>query len=90
MSLIVKLNLRLIRISKFIQRFRNFEFRYKFNKKYIVFNSLLRLSNIFAIKQIGENKLDTLYDYAYNIISFIELNPELRKQVLNNYKKNSN
>ena len=36
-----KLNLRLIRASNYIQRFRNIEFRYKLDLRYIVSNILL-------------------------------------------------
>ena len=43
-SFIAKLNLRLIRVLKYIQRFRNLEFRHKSGKQYIVSNAFNRFN----------------------------------------------
>lgn len=79
-----KLNLRLIRASEFIQRFRNLEFRHKPGREYIVSDALSRLFNFAATEvaiceEIVEGELDALHGYVYIIISLVELSPELRK-----------
>ena len=44
-SSIIKLNLRLIRVSKYIQQFKNLEFRHKPEKKHIISNVFSRFPN---------------------------------------------
>ena len=45
-SLIIKLNFRLIRILKYMQKFRNLKFHYKSGKQYIVSNAFFRFIQI--------------------------------------------
>lgn len=54
-----KLNLRLIRASDYIQRFRNIEFRYKLGSRHVVPDALSRLSHTQA-KNESEDELDAL------------------------------
>ena len=56
------MNIRLIRISQFFRQFR-LNVKYKFNKKYIVFDTLLRFINIKSTFFEDYSKFDVLYDY---------------------------
>ena len=85
-----KLNLRLVRASEYIQRFRNLEFRHKPGKQHIVPDALSRLrsSNI-GINDANSNsegELDALYAYC---VSLIEINQELRQQIIDGYAEDT-
>ena len=43
-SSIIKLNLYIIYISKYVQRFKSLKFRYKSRKQYMISNALFRLN----------------------------------------------
>ena len=58
----MRINIRLISISQFFKQFR-LNIKYKFNKKYIVFDTLLRLINIKSTFFKNHSKFDVLYDY---------------------------
>ena len=61
-----KLNLRLVRVSEYIQRFRNLEFRHKPGKQHIVPDALSRLMSTSSnIQSLEEGELDLLHGHAY-------------------------
>ena len=76
-----KLNLRLIRVFDYIQRF-NLKFRHKLEKQHIVLNALSRLAsdNVNSLLS-DEGVLDALF-----IISLVEMNEDFRKRILDEYK----
>ena len=85
-----RLNLRLVRASEYIQRFRNLYFRYKPGKQHIVPDALSRLySTITAPFDGTEGELDALYSYTYTTSALVELSQELRKQLLEGYTRDS-
>ena len=82
-SCIDKLNLRLVRVSDYIQRF-NLELRHKSNKQHIVLDALSRLVSVntnFAKDFENEGELDILF-----ICALIEIDEVFRKRVIENYK----
>ena len=87
-SFIDKLNLRLVRASKFFNRF-DFDIRHKFNKKHVVFDALLRLSNInFETHFKSKNEFDVLHIYQ-TTISLIHFNDEFRNKFFDDYDNDS-
>ena len=56
----IRLNLRVVRASEYIQRFRNIEFRYKPRAKYIVLDVVSRLQLITSETNYLEGELDSL------------------------------
>ena len=85
-SSIDKLNLRLIRISEYIQRF-DLTIRHKSKILHVIFDALSRLSTV-SNKQIQENvdekKLDVLFT-----ISMTKMNEKFRQQFIQEYQQNS-
>ena len=83
-----KLNLRLIRVSNYFQRF-NLDIRHKSDKQHIVSNALFRLAfaNIeIRIEAIDvEEKLDALF-----IISLVELDEDFRQKIIESYTSDFN
>ena len=83
-----KFNLRLVRISNYIQRF-NLNIRHKFDKQHIVFDALSRLvsDNINASidRNVNDEKLNALF-----IASLIEIDEVFRKRIVEDYKTNLN
>lgn len=74
-----KLNLRLIRASEYIQRFRSLEFRYKPGKQYMVPDALSRLHTAtITDRDTTEGQLNILYSCAYTTSALIELSLELQ------------
>ena len=66
---IIYINTRLIRVSQFLRQFR-FEIKYKFNKKHIMLNALLRFASQkpFIILR-NYSKFNAFYiDYNYSFI----------------------
>ena len=87
-----KLNLRLIRASDYIQRFRNIEFRYKPGKQHVVPDALSRLDAAmgdakYSRKSFEEGVLDALHGCAYATTSLVEISPELRREIVEGYTK---
>ena len=85
-----KLNLRLVRASDYIQRFRNLHFRHKPGKQHIVPDALSRLSSSSStcLDTFGhEGELDALYGFAYTTTTLVELHTDLKKQLLDGYAK---
>ena len=80
-----KLNLRLVRASNYIQRFRNIEFRYKLDSRYIVPNALSRLSYTQS-KNESEGELDTLWGHAYVVTVLVEMTSKLKAKILQEYQ----
>ena len=87
-----KLNLRLIKVSNYFQRF-NLNIRHKLKKQHIIFDVLSRLTfvNIVAkffanIKFLAnKNKLNALF-----IVLLIKMNETFRKRIIDEYKSNLN
>ena len=85
-----KLNLRLVRASDYIQRFRNLHFRHKPGKQHVVPDALSRLSSSSSSAEgFGgqEGELDALYGFAYTTTALVELHADLKKQLLDCYTK---
>jgi hypothetical protein len=85
-----KLNLRLVRASEYIQRFRNLCFRHKPGKQHIVPDALSRLSSASSScpDTSGHGgELDALYGFAYTTTALVELHDDLKKQLLEGYAK---
>lgn len=80
-----KLNLRLIRTSKFFSRF-NFDVRYKFDKNHLISNALFKLSNDNKKSHSkSKNEFDVLHVY-HTIL--IELKSKFRFKIIKKYIKN--
>ena len=76
-----KLNLRLIKVSDYIQRF-ELKLRHKSDKAHIIFNTLFKFVSINIIIDTthDENELDALF-----ITAVIDLNKVFRKKIMNKY-----
>ena len=83
-SFIDKLNLRLVRISDYIQCF-DFIIKHKLDKLHIVSNALSRFLLFSMFEQNLENELNVLFT-----ISLIEINNVFKARIVNDYVKNSN
>jgi len=81
-----KLNLRLVRASEYIQRFRYLEFRHKPGKQHIVPNALSRLKSNNNGDVDTEGELNALYAYY---ISLIEISDDLRTQIVEGYQQDA-
>ena len=82
---IEKLNLRLIRASEYLQRFR-IEIRHKSNKMNIVSDALSRLANRDYDITSNESELDTLIADAYSI-SLIQVNEGFKGRMKHEYQE---
>ena len=86
-----KLNLRLVRASDYIQRFRNIEFRHKPGKQHVVPDALSRLDAAMGdaeyAQKSGEGVLDALQGFAYTTTALVEISPELRQELIEGYAK---
>ena len=71
-----------------MQRF-ELNVKYKLNKRNIISNILLKLINI-NIENSKSNyiKLDIFFIKYIYIITFIEINEDFKKRVINNYREN--
>lgn len=80
-----KLNLRLIRVFDYIQRF-ELELRYKSKKQYIVLNALSCLTSV-NVKEnaLIKRELNTLF-----IVTFIKIEQDFRDKVVLVYDKDLN
>ena len=83
-----KLNLRLIRASDYIQRFRNIEFRYKLDFRHIVPDALSRLAYTQTRKNESEGELNALWAHAHVATVLVEMSPELKAKILQGYQDN--
>ena len=81
----IRLNLRVVRASEYIQRFRNIEFRYKPRAQYIVLDALSRLQLITSETDYLEGELDSLQAHAYTVTALVEMSPELKTRLLEGY-----
>ena len=80
-SFIDKFNLRLVKVSNYIQRF-DFDIRHKFNKQHIVSNVLFRLiSDNVNVFNHDDDEFDALF-----ITSFVEMKSKFKQRILNDYK----
>ena len=80
-----KLNLQLIRVSNYIQRF-DLNIRHKSSKQHIILNIFFRFvnDNINSLNH-NNNKLNALF-----IVFLIEIKFNFKQQILNNYNINLN
>ena len=81
----IRLNLRVVRASEYIQRFRNIEFRHKPGAQYIVLDALSRLQPITSETNYLEGELDSLWAHAYTITALVEISLELKTRLLEGY-----
>ena len=81
----VRLNLRVVRVLEYIQRFRNIEFRYKLGAQHIVPNALSRLQPITSETNYLEGELDALWAHVYTVTTLVEMSPELKARLLDGY-----
>ena len=78
-----KLNLRLIRASEYIQRFRSIKFRYKLGKQYIIPDTLSQLSQTSSqAKSQEEGQLDLCYH-----ITLMEMSDSFKSRLATEYVK---
>lgn len=82
-----KLNLRLIRASKYIQRFRSLEFRHKPGKQHVVSDALSRLSQEEPSNTTeGDGQLDALHGTVYHI-TLVKMSDDFKSRLVAEYKK---
>ena len=82
-TFIDKLNLRLIRISNYIQRF-NLEIRHKSDKQHIIFDALSRL-----ISDNHESKTESELNVLFTIF-LVQMKKIFRKRLIDDYKTDFN
>ena len=91
-----KLNLRLMRVNDYIQRF-DLNIRHKLNRTHIVSNTLFKLVNLNTFELFTKKKLNAFFilidvDINYSKInvlftcSLIKMNVVFRQKILNDYK----
>ncbi len=92
-NFVMKMNLRLIRASQFLNQFSNLKIRHKSRKYHLIFDALFRLQSLNK-KDLSKDhaKLNELFvDYnavhVYNTI-LMKLNSEFRKRIVNDYVMN--
>ena len=78
-AFIDKLNLRLVRVSDYIQRF-DFELRHKSDKQHIVFDVLSRLVSFNTDVALEEDELDVLFTTA-----LMKIEKDFRKKLVADY-----
>ena len=79
----MRINLRLVRTSQFLQQFR-FKVRHKSGKEYIIPDTLSRLASTnVGCFDPAHSKLDTLFTYNATLI---EIHPNLISEILAGYK----
>ncbi len=90
-NFVMRMNLRLIRISQFLSQFSNLEIRHKSRKYHLISNALSRLQSLNEENLLNNHaKLNELFVeyikviYVYNTI-FIELNSEFRARIIEKY-----
>ena len=76
-----KLNLRFIRASEYIQRFRSLEFRHKSGKQHVVSDALSRLSQVALDPYSGEGELDILHGCAYHV-TLVEMLDDFKHRLI--------
>ena len=80
-----KLNLRLIRASDYMQRFRNLELRHKPGAQHVVPDALSRLRPNNVEADHSEGELDALWAHAYTVSTLVEMSTELKANLLQAY-----
>ena len=86
-----KLNLRLIRVSNYIQRF-SLNIRHKSEKFHTVSDALSRLSAKLSTSFSSEQKSDTIDDEKLDVLhtaSTIEISFDFKSRIIENYKQDS-
>ena len=80
---VIKLNLRLIRSSKYLQRFR-LNIRHIQNKTNIILNALSRLASNNDKKEIEKNVLTTMSTSVYSVM-IVHMADEFKTKIISNY-----
>ncbi len=90
----MRMNLRLIRVSQFLNQFSNLKIRHKSRKNYFISDALSRLQSLNKEDLSDDHaKLDELFVeyikmiYVYNTI-LMKLNSEFRARIIEKYFKN--
>ncbi len=83
-----KTNLRIVRGSKYIQRFRNIEIKHKSGVSHIVPDALFRLQHQCSTEDYTEGELDALWasSFAYTVSTHIQMKASIKKKLLDGYK----
>ena len=82
---IIRLNLRLIRASQYLQRF-ELNVKYKPGKRNVILDILSRLFSINEHLISSDHvELDVLYDYVY-ITSLVEISEDLKVRIVKDYQ----
>jgi hypothetical protein len=88
----MKMNLRLVCVSQFLNQFFNLEIKHKSKKYHLISNVLSRLQSLNK-ENLSDDyaKLNELFAehavYAYNII-LIKINSDFRQRIIDEYIKN--
>jgi hypothetical protein len=92
-NFVMRMNLRLIRVSQFLNQFSNLEIRHKSEKYHLISDALFRLQSLNK-KDLSKDhaKLNELFVdhnaiHVYNTI-LMKLNSEFRKRIVNDYVMN--
>ena len=81
-----KTNLRVVRASEYIQRFRNIEFRHKPGALHTVPDALSRLPHTDSAKDDTEGVLDILWAHAYVGTALVEMSAAMKQRMLDGYR----
>ena len=83
MIFVIKLNLKLIRSSKYLQRFR-LDIHHIQNKANIISNALLRLASSNGKKKIEKNVLTAMSTFIY-FVMIVHMADEFKTKIISNY-----
>ncbi len=83
-----KTNLRIVRGSEYIQRFRNIEIKQKPGVSHIVPDTLSRLQHECSTEDYKEGELDALWasSFAYTVSTHVQMKASMKKKLLDSYK----
>jgi hypothetical protein len=92
-NFVMRMNLRLIRVSQFLSQFSNLKIRHKSRKYHLILDALSRLQSLNKENLSNDHaKLNKLFVnhnviHAYNT-TLIELSSEFRKRIIDDYFTN--
>ncbi len=83
-----KTNLRIVRGSEYIQRFRNIGIKHKLGVSHIVPDAFSRLQHEFSTEDYTEGELDALCasSFAYTVSTHVQMKASMKKKLLDGYK----
>ena len=87
---IMKLNLCLIRVSKYISQF-NFDIRYRFGKIHLIFDALNRLfESIESFHTFTLKNLNDITDFYANTATLVKMDPNFKNVSWQDIRRNHN